>query len=209
MPGSDLAPHPHVPVRPDLAFPDRHDLFYPLDRVAARLERRPAARCADDYGDAGLTRVHLAQTMHYRDVPDVPASFNLSPDLLQLPVCHGTVRLVLQVLDRRPLRLVDPRGAYERGYGPAVRPLGVLDQGPDVQRLLDYGIHSTARDGRQDSHLVARRDTRVPARILAVYGEGQRLAHRGKPGMHLGELRPDLRERHTFVHRYLRLAGSG
>src|SRR5687768_4206694 len=125
--------------------------------------------------------------MHYRDMPDIPAPFYLRPDLFQLPVGHRTVSLVLQVLDRRALLFVDPRGAYERDYGPAVRPLGVLDQSPDVQRLLDYGEHSTAGDGRKYRHLVTGRDTCVPARILAVYGEGQRIAHRGEVGMPPGE----------------------
>src|SRR5918998_3082840 len=207
MPGSDLAAHPHVPVRPDLALPDGHDLFYPLDGVAARLERRPAARSGDDYGDACLARVHPAQTMHYRDVPDVPATFDLHPDLLQLPVGHRAVRFVLQVLDRRALRLVDPRRAHERDYGAAVRTLDVLDQSANVQRLLDYGEHSTARDRRQDCHLVARRDAGVSARVLAVYGEGQCVAHRSEVGMPTGEQRPDLRQGYAFFYRQLGLAG--
>src|SRR5215210_5258540 len=145
--------------------------------------------------------------MHYRDVPDIPAIFYLGPDLLQLPVRHRPVCLVLQVLDRRAIRFVGPRSSDERGYGAALGPLSVPDQSPQVKRLLDYGEHLTARDRRKYCHLVAGRDASITARVLAVYGESQGVAHRGEVGMLPGEERPDLGERHTIIYRQLRLAG--
>src|SRR5215207_4851570 len=132
LPGADLTPHPDVAVGPDLALPDRHDLLYPLDGVPARLKGWTASWRGDDYGHAGLAETYAPDAVHYGDLAHAPAPLYLRPDLLQLPVCHRAVRLVLEVLDRCAIRLVDPRRAYERGYGSAVRPLGVLDQSPDV-----------------------------------------------------------------------------
>src|SRR5215203_2715857 len=113
----------------------------------------------------------------------------------QLPVGHRTVRLILQVLHHRTLRLVDSRRTDERGNGAAAWPLSVTDQSSYVQRIVDYGEHSAAGDGRQHGYLVARGDAVVRAGVLAVDGEGQCVAHRGEIGMPLGEQRPDLRER--------------
>src|ERR687894_727664 len=156
-PGAHLAAHPDVAVRPDLALPDRHYLLYALDGVPARLVGRAAPGGGDDDGDARLAGVHPPDAVDYGYVSDHPSTLDLGPDLLELPVGHRTVGLVLEVLDGVAAGLVHPRRADKGADRAAVRSLGVLDHGPHVYLLLDDGEHAFASRRRRGATRQPRR----------------------------------------------------
>src|SRR5688500_765077 len=104
-----LAAQPGSAVRIVLLIPDGYDLFDPLERLAAGLERGVAVRRgdADDY--ACLPDRERADAVDYGDVVDTPPLADLVANLRHGELGGRRIRLVLEMGNRATAAVIAHR----------------------------------------------------------------------------------------------------